>query len=56
MLISGLFGVIAGAILLSGTPTISAWLLGLLIGLDLISHGIAWLFYAFTTIRTPARW
>jgi uncharacterized membrane protein HdeD (DUF308 family) len=45
MLISGVFGVLAGLIILSKWPTSSIWVLGLLLGIDLISHGVAWLTY-----------
>jgi uncharacterized membrane protein HdeD (DUF308 family) len=54
MLISGLFGVLAGVLILSGFPTISVWLLGLLLGVDLISHGLAWLLYALRSVRSTA--
>ena len=47
MLISGAFGILAGLIILSGWPTSSAWVLGLLLGIDLISHGVAWLTYGW---------
>lgn len=51
MLISGLFGLLAGALLLFNFPTMSAWLLGFLLGVDLISHGLAWSLYAFQSVR-----
>jgi uncharacterized membrane protein HdeD (DUF308 family) len=54
MLISGLVGLIAGAVILSNFSTISAWALGFLLGVDLISHGIAWLFYAVQSARRVA--
>jgi len=47
MLISGIFGILAGLIILSGWPTSSIWVLGLLLGIDLISHGVAWLTYGW---------
>jgi uncharacterized membrane protein HdeD (DUF308 family) len=43
MLISGLFGVFAGLVILSQWPISGLWVLGLLLGIDLISHGVAWL-------------
>ncbi|MBL8581055.1 MAG: HdeD family acid-resistance protein [Rhizobiaceae bacterium] len=46
LLISGIFGVIAGVIILSGFPTTGLWVIGLLIGIDLIMHGIGWLVLA----------
>ena len=51
MLISGLFGLLAGALLLFNFPAMSAWLLGFLLGVDLISHGLAWSLYAFQSVR-----
>jgi len=47
MLISGLFGIVAGLIVLLGWPMSGLWVLGLLLGIDLITHGIAWLAYAW---------
>jgi uncharacterized membrane protein HdeD (DUF308 family) len=47
MLSAGIFGVLAGLIILTGFPLTSLWLLGLLLGIDLIVHGIAWLTYAW---------
>lgn len=44
---SGLFGVVAGFIILSGWPTSGIWVLGLLLGVDLITHGAAWLTYGW---------
>ena len=54
MLISGVFAVIAGVLVLFGFPTISAWALGFLLGVDLIAHGLAWLLYALQSVRTTA--
>jgi uncharacterized membrane protein HdeD (DUF308 family) len=46
MLISGAFAVLAGLVVLTGFPMTGLWVLGLLLGIDLISHGAAWLAYA----------
>ena len=54
MIVSGLFGVIAGLIILTGWPTTGIWVLGLLLGIDLISHGVAWLTYAWAPTARPA--
>ena len=54
MLISGLFALLAGLLILFGFPTISAWALGFLLGVDLISHGLAWLLYALHAVRRTA--
>jgi uncharacterized membrane protein HdeD (DUF308 family) len=47
MLLSGSFGVLAGLVILTGFPMTGLWVLGFLLGVDLISHGIAWLIYAW---------
>jgi uncharacterized membrane protein HdeD (DUF308 family) len=47
MLISGVFAALAGLVVLTGFPVTGLWVLGLLLGIDLISHGAAWLAYAF---------
>jgi uncharacterized membrane protein HdeD (DUF308 family) len=43
---SGAFGVLAGLVILTGLPETGLWVLGFLFGVDLISHGLAWLIYA----------
>jgi len=47
MLISGIFGILAGLVILAGWPVTGLWVLGFLLGIDLISHGIAWLAYGW---------
>ena len=47
MLLSGVFGVLAGLVILTGFPMTGLWVLGFVLGVDLISHGIAWLTYAW---------
>ena len=54
MLILGIFGVLAGILILFGSPSISVWALGFLVGVDLISHGLAWLLYALRSVRRTA--
>jgi uncharacterized membrane protein HdeD (DUF308 family) len=54
MLISGIFGVFAGLLILFGFPTISPGILGVLVGIDLLSHGVAWLLYALRSVRKTA--
>jgi uncharacterized membrane protein HdeD (DUF308 family) len=52
MLASGAFGVVAGLVVLTGFPVPrTLWLLGLLLGIDLIAHGAAWLAYALFPMR-----
>ncbi|MDX3966252.1 MAG: DUF308 domain-containing protein [Bradyrhizobium sp.] len=43
MLLSGAFGILAGLVILTGFPMTGLWVLGFVLGVDLISHGIAWL-------------
>ncbi len=52
MLLSGVFGLLAGLLILVGFPTNSVWVLGIIVGVDLISHGVAWLLY---TLRPATR-
>jgi uncharacterized membrane protein HdeD (DUF308 family) len=54
MLISGAFGILAGLIILAGWPESSIWVLGLLLGIDLISHGVAWLAYGSPSLARTA--
>ncbi|MEH2499425.1 uncharacterized membrane protein HdeD (DUF308 family) [Bradyrhizobium sp. AZCC 1678] len=55
MLLSGIFGVLAGLVILTGFPMTGLWVLGFVLGVDLISHGIGWLAYAWLpTTRTAS--
>jgi uncharacterized membrane protein HdeD (DUF308 family) len=47
LLLSGVFGIVAGFVILTGFPMTGLWVLGFLLGVDLISHGIGWLAYAW---------
>jgi uncharacterized membrane protein HdeD (DUF308 family) len=49
MLVSGIFGVLAGLVVLTGFPMSGLWVLGLVLGIDLISHGVAWLTFGWLT-------
>jgi uncharacterized membrane protein HdeD (DUF308 family) len=55
MLVSGVIGLFAGFLIVFGSPAISVWPLGFLLGVDLISHGLAWLLYALQSVRTASR-
>jgi uncharacterized membrane protein HdeD (DUF308 family) len=46
MVLSGLFGALAGLVILTGLATTS-WGLALLLGIDLMAHGVAWLMLAW---------
>jgi uncharacterized membrane protein HdeD (DUF308 family) len=54
MLLSGAFGILAGLVILSGFPMTGLWVLGFILGVDLISHGVAWLTYAWQPTATKA--
>lgn len=54
MLLSGIFGVLAGALIIARWPMSGLWVLGLLLGIDLLSHGVAWLLYAWAPSRRAA--
>jgi uncharacterized membrane protein HdeD (DUF308 family) len=47
MLFSGALGLFAGLIILSRWPASGLWVLGLVLGIDLMAHGIAWLSFAW---------
>ena len=47
MMLSGVFGVLAGLIILTRFPMTGLWVLGFLLGVDLIWHGVGWLSYAW---------
>jgi uncharacterized membrane protein HdeD (DUF308 family) len=47
MFVSGVFGAIAGLVILTGFPATGLWVLGLLLGVDLLVHGVGWLAYAW---------
>jgi uncharacterized membrane protein HdeD (DUF308 family) len=47
MLLSGLFGILAGLVILTGFPKTGLWVLGFLLGVDLLTHGLGWLTYAW---------
>ena len=47
MLLSGIFGVLAGAVILTGWPMTGLWVIGFLLGVDLSAHGLGWLAYAW---------
>jgi uncharacterized membrane protein HdeD (DUF308 family) len=51
MLFAGVFGVVAGLIVLAEFPKTGFWIFGLLLGVDLIVHGAAWLGFAILPRR-----
>ena len=49
MLVSGVVGIAAGIMILAHWPASGLWAIGLLVGIDLIAHGIAWLAVAWAS-------
>jgi len=47
MALSGVFGIAAGVVIISGWPMTGLWVLGFLLGIDLIFHGVAWFINAW---------
>ncbi|MGA7329226.1 MAG: HdeD family acid-resistance protein [Rhodomicrobium sp.] len=54
LLLSGLLGIAAGAIILTRWPASGLWVLGLCLGIDLIFHGVAWIAYSLSVHPRPA--
>ena len=50
LLISGLLGILVGLYILIGWPATGLWVIGFLLGIDLVFHGLGWLGFA----RQPA--
>lgn len=53
MILSGSFGVVAGLIVVAEFPKMGLWLFGLVLGIDLILHGAAWLGFPYQWGRGP---
>ncbi len=45
--LSGIFGILAGLAILIGWPMTGLWVIGFLLGIDLIFHGVGWLLLAW---------
>ena len=48
VVLGGAFGVITGVILYAALPWSSLWLLGTIIGIELIFQGVAWIAMGFS--------
>jgi uncharacterized membrane protein HdeD (DUF308 family) len=49
--LSGIFGILAGFAILAGWPATGLWVIGFLLGIDLIFHGFGWLIFAWQPVR-----
>jgi len=47
IMLSGIFGILAGLVILVGWPVTGLWVIGFLLGIDLIFHGFGWLLLAW---------
>lgn len=54
MLLSGLLGIAAGVVILTGFPATGLWVIGFLLGIDLVFHGFAWILYALMPANRAA--
>jgi uncharacterized membrane protein HdeD (DUF308 family) len=44
---SGVIGILAGLVVLSGWPVSGLWVFGIVLGVDLLTYGAWWIAYAF---------
>ena len=54
LLISGVFGILAALVIMTGYPMTGLWVLGFVLGIDLLIHGTWWLGFAFMLRGTRA--
>jgi uncharacterized membrane protein HdeD (DUF308 family) len=52
--LSGIFGILAGLAILIGWPATGLWVIGFLLGIDLIFHGFGWLLLAWRPAATTS--
>jgi uncharacterized membrane protein HdeD (DUF308 family) len=55
LLASGIVGILAGLVVLSKWPIGGVWALGLVIGIDLLLHGVWWIMFGLSLRRQPIR-
>lgn len=48
IVISGVFAMLAGLVILLNWPVSGLWVIGFILGLDLVIHGFGWLIFAFS--------
>ncbi len=51
LVLSGAVAVLAGGVILSGWPASGLWVLGLILGIDIVMYGVWWLAFAFALRR-----
>ncbi|HEY8269048.1 MAG TPA: HdeD family acid-resistance protein [Xanthobacteraceae bacterium] len=51
LLLSGAVAILAGGVILSGWPSSGLWVLGLVLGVDIVMYGVWWLAFAFALRR-----
>lgn len=51
LVLSGAVAILAGGVILSGWPTSGLWVLGLILGIDFVMHGVWWIVFAFALRR-----
>ena len=51
LVLSGAVAILAGGVILSGWPASGLWVLGLILGIDLVMHGLWWIVFAFVLRR-----
>ena len=51
LVLSGAVAILAGTIVLSGWPASGLWVLGLILGIDIVMYGVWWLAFAFALRR-----
>jgi uncharacterized membrane protein HdeD (DUF308 family) len=47
LLASGVIGILAGLVILSGWPISGLWVFGAVLGIDLLAYGVWWIAFAF---------
>lgn len=53
LVLAGIIAFVAGAIVIAGWPVNSLWLIGALLGFDLLFNGLAMIIFAFALRRRP---
>ncbi|MFO0994004.1 MAG: HdeD family acid-resistance protein [Hyphomicrobiales bacterium] len=54
LFLSGIFGILAGLVILVGWPVSGLWVIGFLVGVDLVFHGVGWFAVAWRPRQSAA--